>query len=391
MLYYIFLEFCFFSLLILPKKFRKTGLIIILMFVTLFLSTKEPTYYDLINYKEMFEYANINQLFYPEISFVILSSLLKKIGLNFYYLTTIYYGLMFYFLYKGISNFTKHYEISFIIFLLFPIFFLSDYIALRQAVAISLFFYSISLFLKRKKSFYFYALLSISFHYSAFFAYIIFFLISKFLSKKFHFVKYIIVIILSYLLSFIFLDILVNLVNIFSSITVIQKYALLSDTIQRYNYYITKEQFHTNVIRTLIYTSLYLFILLIFLNCKKNNNNNILFNLFTIGIVITILGSSNMNVNRFANYFMIFVIVLIPNLLLSTIKLSKLQKNWKLDEKSNPVKITENDIADMNSMVTTIHVNKVAQNEAENLLKMNFELSKNSLCKNPLSKSSFYS
>ena len=57
-------------------------------------------------------------------------------------------------------------------------------------------------------------------------------------------------------------------------------------------------------------------------------------------------------------------------------KLSKLQKNWKLDEKSNPVKITENDIADMISMVTTIPVNKVAQNEAENLLKMNFELSK---------------
>ena len=41
-------------------------------------------------------------------------------------------------------------------------------------------------------------------------------------------------------------------------------------------------------------------------------------------------------------------------------KLSKLQKNWKLDEKSNPVKITENDIADMISMVTTIPVNKVA-------------------------------
>ena len=30
----------------------------------------------------------------------------------------------------------------------------------------------------------------------------------------------------------------------------------------------------------------------------------------------------------------------------------------------------------MISMVTTIPVNKVAQNEAENLLKMNFELSK---------------
>tara|TARA_Y200000002_G_scaffold289869_1_gene243960 strand:- start:242 stop:1504 length:1263 start_codon:yes stop_codon:yes gene_type:complete len=57
-------------------------------------------------------------------------------------------------------------------------------------------------------------------------------------------------------------------------------------------------------------------------------------------------------------------------------KLSKLQKNWKIDEKSNPVTITENDIADMISMVTTIPVNKVAQNEAENLLKMNFELSK---------------
>ena len=56
-------------------------------------------------------------------------------------------------------------------------------------------------------------------------------------------------------------------------------------------------------------------------------------------------------------------------------KLSLLQKNWKIDEKTNPIRITEDNIADMVSMITMVPIKKVAESEVEKLLNMNIELS----------------
>ncbi len=55
-------------------------------------------------------------------------------------------------------------------------------------------------------------------------------------------------------------------------------------------------------------------------------------------------------------------------------KLAKLQKKWHGDEKLNPVRVTENNIADVVSMVTGIPVTKVAQSESQKLLKMGDQL-----------------
>jgi ATP-dependent Clp protease ATP-binding subunit ClpC len=51
-------------------------------------------------------------------------------------------------------------------------------------------------------------------------------------------------------------------------------------------------------------------------------------------------------------------------------KLQELQKKWQLDEASNPVRVTEENIADVVAMVTGIPVQKVAQSESQKLLKM---------------------
>ncbi|MFQ6611802.1 MAG: ATP-dependent Clp protease ATP-binding subunit [Fidelibacterota bacterium] len=51
-------------------------------------------------------------------------------------------------------------------------------------------------------------------------------------------------------------------------------------------------------------------------------------------------------------------------------KLQKLQKKWQLDEASNPVHVTEENIADVVAMVTGIPVQKVAQSESQKLLKI---------------------
>jgi len=306
MFYYIALEFSFIFLFFIEKRYRKFILLITLAIVTFFLSSKIPTYYDLINYKNMFEWVDINNIgIYPEIGFVGIASLLKWMGLNFYSLTMIFYGSMFYFLYKGINNFTKYYETSFLIFLLFPIFFLSDYIALRQALAIALFFYTISLFLIGEKKFIYFLLLSLTVHYSVLLAYVIFFIFNKYISKRFNLYFYILIITTTFFTAFFIKNILLNMLTILPFVST-------------YSHYLLGE-FQLNIARTIVYISFYFFILFLFISYKDKNNSliNSLFNLYTIGMIITLLGMSNMNINRFANYFMIFIIVLIPNLLLS--------------------------------------------------------------------------
>ena len=60
-----------------------------------------------------------------------------------------------------------------------------------------------------------------------------------------------------------------------------------------------------------------------------------------------------------------------------TRKLKGLQKDWQQDEASNPIKVTEDSIADVVSMITRIPVRKVAEPEGQKLLKMKTEMSQN--------------
>ena len=59
------------------------------------------------------------------------------------------------------------------------------------------------------------------------------------------------------------------------------------------------------------------------------------------------------------------------------LKLKSLQKKWQIDEASNPIKVSEDNIADVVSMITRIPVRKVAETEGQKLLKMNTEMSSN--------------
>jgi len=55
-------------------------------------------------------------------------------------------------------------------------------------------------------------------------------------------------------------------------------------------------------------------------------------------------------------------------------KLKNLQNDWKMDEASNPIRVTEDGIADVVSMITRIPVRKVAESEGQKLLKMKAEM-----------------
>ena len=56
-------------------------------------------------------------------------------------------------------------------------------------------------------------------------------------------------------------------------------------------------------------------------------------------------------------------------------KLKNLHNEWQINDTSNPIRVTEDNIADVVSMVTRIPVRKVAESEGLKLLKMNDEIS----------------
>jgi len=58
-------------------------------------------------------------------------------------------------------------------------------------------------------------------------------------------------------------------------------------------------------------------------------------------------------------------------------KLKKIQKDWQLDEASHPIRVTEDSIADVVSMVTRIPIQRVAESEGQKLLKMKNKMSEN--------------
>lgn len=55
-------------------------------------------------------------------------------------------------------------------------------------------------------------------------------------------------------------------------------------------------------------------------------------------------------------------------------KLKKIQKKWQLDESSNPIIVTEDNISEVVSIITGIPIYKVAQSESQKILKMGSRL-----------------
>ena len=310
---YASFEFLILSLFILQKKYRKYHLIMLyICIIVLFLGLKEGDYYDLVNYKKMFYDSDISNIkIYPEITFTFLSFFIKYLGLNFYYLTLTYYTIFAIFLYKAINISTTHREIAFLYFILFPIFFLSVYIAMRQAVAITLFLYSILYFNQKKKFPILLFLLACLFHYSTILAYFVYFISYRLINKKFKIYVYLILNIMAFGFT----------LYIKKLMFLILSYLPLF--LRKYVYYLSTDQ-DINLQRIIFYSFLYFLILLLFYNKKENNKiTNNCFNLYTIGTIISIVGMTDMNINRFANFFMIFIIILLPNLLFSENKISK--------------------------------------------------------------------
>jgi hypothetical protein len=231
-----------------------------LFILVIFWGLKEGDYYDFIVYKRVFYDADISNIsIYPEISYIFLSVLFKSLGLDFYFLTPTYYTLLAIFLCKAISISTIYREHAFLYFILFPIFFLSGYIAMRQIVAISIFFYSVLYFHQKGKFPFLLFLITCLFHYSAILAYFIYFIFHKFINRRFEMYVYLILIAVAIGFSFYFKELMFII------------FPYLPSLLSKYTYYLSSDQ-EVKLLRIIFYLFLYFVILILFSYTKENNN-----------------------------------------------------------------------------------------------------------------------
>lgn len=314
----IYLVMGFFSTIYRHKVFW----IISLVFVIFFVGFKDKISPDLERYALMYE--NYDTLTYQAIEpfFIFISSVLNKIGFSWVALSFVYALLTILFIVLGIRNSTSNIIFAFLIFLLVPGFFLNLFVEMRQMLAVSFTFYAVSLINMKTKykkiKIFLLMLLSIITHYSAIGFWLIFLSLKKFLFKKFDFYKYSTILLISAIIPFtgvvnIINKFIVNLLLHFSHISKITSYITYFSTYSTNFYWFLKAG---------IYTILGLFVSL-FYN-KFNIRNALFFNLFIIGIVLLNITFFIPEISRIAYYFLIYQIILIPNLVFKCKKEAKI-------------------------------------------------------------------
>ncbi|MDK2814623.1 MAG: hypothetical protein PWP18_536 [Thermoanaerobacter sp.] len=314
----LYLAMSFFSKLYKHKGFWIIGLIFVLFFV----GFKDKMSPDLKRYAFMYENYGMLSHKLIEPGFIFFAFILNKLGFSWVALFFVYSSLTILFIVLGIKNFSDKIVFAFLIFLLVPGFFLNMWVEIRQMLALSLVFYAVSLINvnTRYKKFKFILSLfsSIIFHYSSIIFWLLFFSLKKFLPRKFSFYTYSVILLVSIIIPFIDMDeFIFKIVNkILSYFSIMAKYTYYFES------YLERKEAGLNffnLLKSMTYTFLGFFISFYYNKFNKfhgyDRTNNILLNLFVIGVLILNISIFNNPISRIAYYFLIYQIVLIPNLI----------------------------------------------------------------------------
>ena len=304
---YLFLLLIYLSIFTInSSKLRTEVLKPLIILIIIFLTLKYKLYlFDFKHYYIFFTQANWKKLAimsYPEPSYYLLAIVFKYFNIGFDGFISLYYALLYSTLYMSMKKMSDIPELSFLLFILLPPFFLGFSIGIRQGAALGFFLLGISnLILEGKIRTIDFILLFISilFHYSSLLAVLITVIIIK--MKKILTLK---------LQVFAIVFVLVTRPILFKLFYYVFRFLPL-----RYSVYL--KDIGYNALRDFIYIAVYLIFIFFTKGTDflKNRRNIISWNLFFVGIIINLLGSGNMSVNRFGSYFLIFVCIVFANFL----------------------------------------------------------------------------
>jgi hypothetical protein len=245
-----------------------------------------------------------------EPSFFWIAKALDTLHLDYHVLFLLYTAATILFMYSGIRNLTPYVKTSMLLYLLVPHLFLGLFIEMRQDCAIAIAFYAVSLWRKehlnlRAAKVILLAALSITFHYSAAFYWLVFLITIRFLKRTFS----------PAVCGFtLFCSLLVPPTLVLRLISLVL-YPLLPPAYQAHADDLVQlgvggAAGQHSILSLLIYNSLSL----MFCYAGKSNREipSDLTNLFVIGAAILNLTRLYADIARVANYFIVFEIILIP-------------------------------------------------------------------------------
>jgi hypothetical protein len=269
---------------------------------------------DMERYRYFYEhYQNDDYQKLIEPSFVFISTVLNKLGFNYHAVFFLYTLITLCFVFAAIRNLTGHVKTSMLLYILIPHLFLNLFIEMRQECAVAAVFYAMSLLkvenirLKRTKIFVL-VLISIAFHYSATGYWIIYFLFAWWIKRE-------------HSLKFYGASIIVSILMPSWAILSIAYFALYPILPPEY-------QLHVDELRGLstgsgehslaslvIYNSLALaFVVAARLKSIPRFFTDLV-NIFFIGVIFLNLTRAYGDMARFADYFIIYEVILLPVLL----------------------------------------------------------------------------
>lgn len=266
---------------------------IVLLLILLVSGLRYEVGYDWFNYVSFFEGISLDRI---EPLFGLTINLLSLISdepaLFFFFYST----LIILVTYVAIRKLTTSHRTALMIYLLIPGLYLNSFSIIRQSIAISLFFLGIYyLFENRKKEYFSLAVVAVLFHYSAIIPFLFVFAFRKWLLKKHLFKHHIIVLIIAFVLSYF------NISGIIISFT--GKYSVYAELL-------LQEISLIKVFTLVIFSGI---ILWAFRN-NEDSKNNLLLNIFQIGIISNVLFYSFAPVTRIGYYFLITQVILIPHI-----------------------------------------------------------------------------
>jgi hypothetical protein len=306
----VYVVLCLTSELTRRRFFHLSALGVALLFAG-FRNTISP---DMERYRYFYEhYQNDDYQKLIEPSFVLVSTVLNKLDLNYHSIFFFYTLISLCFVSAAIKNLTGHVKTSMLLYILIPHLFLNLFIEMRQECAVSVVFYAISLFrhkqIRLKKTrILILALISIAVHYSAA-GYWIIYLIFSWWIKRQHSLK-------------------LYSVSLFVSL-IIPSWAILSVAyFALYPVLPPEYQLHVDELRGLstgsgehslaslaIYNSLALAFVVAERTKSIPKSFADLVNIFFIGVIFLNLTRAYGDMARFADYFIIYEIILLPVLL----------------------------------------------------------------------------
>jgi len=266
---------------------------------------------DLIIYNNEFL---SNNYWHFEPFFIFIALVSKLLNFKFYFISSVYSLLTFYFLYKAINNFSININLSLLLFFLIPGMYLNTYIEMRQMLAVSIVGYTICVYTnnENKKLRLLLVLFSILVHYSAIIFWILFILIKDIKSKNQTCMLLFISVFTLVVAFFTRIDILLfELIKLFiKNISILSKYKGYIDQLLNNQIEIVRGQYIKNIFFTIV--GLFIGIITLISKNEKNHTMKLMTNIYHIGVIILNLTMYMAPISRLFYYFGIFQIFLLP-------------------------------------------------------------------------------